>query len=273
LTEFVCHSLQTEDAMANNVEPSIESQSTALIRVRSYLEILVLVLIAAVLATVLVQIGRGRWLAAPAVRAASATAPAARPELALPAEPLPLDGAELQGSPTADIVLIEYSDFQCPYCGRFARETLPELERAFVKTGKLQFAFHEFPLDSIHKFALPAAEAMACAGEQGQFWKMHDLTFADQAHLDAAAIEVRAVAAGLDHARFDACLRGPVAERVRADAKTGEALGVTGTPTFFVGRRQADGRVKVFKRLSGALPVAEFRAAIDAVAAPAAKTK
>ena len=208
-----------------------------------------------------------------AARSSARTARAAKPSDAmLPADPIVLDGAQLQGSRTARVAVVEYSDFQCPYCGKFARETLPEVERAFVKPGKVLFAFRQFPLESIHPFALNAAETTECAGRQGRFWQMHDLTFADQGHLDEITLHERARAAGLNADLLDQCLQSSAADVVRADAKTGTALAVSATPTFFLGTLEADGRVRVIKRLSGALPTAQFSAALNALLAAAATT-
>jgi protein-disulfide isomerase len=232
-------------------------------RLRARLEILALVMVVAVCGAMLVAIVRGSGPARPVSPPPRTTKTAPPPAAPLPAEPISLDGAQLQGSRTASVAVIEYSDFQCPYCGRFARETLPALEKAYVQPGTVLFAFREFPLESIHPFALEAATAAECAGEQGQFWKMHDLNFADQAHLDAAALHAKAKTEGLNQEQFDRCLKGAAADKVHADEKSGETLAISGTPTFLLGRVQPDGRVKVVTRLSGALPIAQFRAALD----------
>jgi protein-disulfide isomerase len=223
----------------------------------------------AVGALMLLQLTRGS--SAPVLSARSDThSPKRPPEAVLPAEPLSLEGAQFRGNLTAKVVLLEYSDFQCPYCGRFARETLPDLQRQYVDTGRVLLAFREDPLEQLHPFALAAAEAAECAGRQGQFWKMHDLTFADQKHLDQATLHTHARAVGLDVAQFDTCLTetGPAA--VRADAKSAADLTVSGTPTFFLGLRQSDGKIKVLKRFSGALPLTQFSAELDATLEPAA---
>jgi protein-disulfide isomerase len=233
-----------------------------LARLRALLETAALLMIVAVCLAMLVAISRTSWSVPPLPPQARA-ARAPRPEPPPPSELITLDGAQLQGSRAAKIAVIEYSDFQCPYCGRFARETLPALEQTYVQPGKVLFAFREFPLESVHPFALGAATAAECAGEQGQFWKMHDLNFADQAHLDEAALQARGKAEGLNAERFDRCLKGGAADKVHADEKAGTALAISGTPTFFLGRLQPDGRVKVVKRLSGALPLADFSAALD----------
>jgi protein-disulfide isomerase len=176
-----------------------------------------------------------------------------------------LDGAHFKGNSRATVVLLEYSDFQCPYCGRFARDTLPDFERKYVDTGKVLFALRQLPLETIHQFALRAAEFAECAGLQGQFWKMHDLAFADQAHLDVVSLRNRAREAGLDDDALDRCSVGAAGLSVRADMQSAEGLRVTGTPTFFIGIRQPDGRLNVVKRLSGAVSAPVLDAALDKV--------
>ncbi len=189
------------------------------------------------------------------------TRPAAPP---LPTEPVSLEGAQLRGRADAQVAVIEFSDFQCPYCGAFARDTLPVLEQRYVDRGQVLLAFRHLPL-SMHPFAQKAAEAAECAGGQQQFWPMHDALFLDQRQLDVASLRARAKRLGLDAKAFTTCLAGARAAKVSADAALARKLGVTGTPTFFLGTRQADGRVKLAERLSGALPAADFSKAIDAL--------
>ena len=247
-----------------------QSANGALTTLRACLEVVALFMIVAVCGAMLIALVRGSRSGVPAPPSTGRAAVRRAPDPPLPTEPISLDGAHLQGSRAAKIAVVEYSDFQCPYCGRFARETLPDIERTYVEPGKVLYAFRQYPLESIHPFALKAAEAAECAGEQGQFWRMHDLNFADQTHLDEPKLRERAKTVGLNAEQFDRCLRGDVAERVHADARTGTAFAVTGTPTFFVGVPQGDGRIKVVKRLSGALSFAEFSAILDAMGGPGA---
>lgn len=189
--------------------------------------------------------------------------PARRPEPPLPSEPLSLDGATTLGNRTAKVAVIAFSEFQCPYCGVFARDTWPTLERSFVQSGKVLFAFRHLPLESIHPFAAQAAQAAECAGRQGKFWQMHDLLFKDQKRLDVPSLREHAKALGLAPSDFARCLDGEMTAKVQRDASTAKALGVSATPTFFIGSLQADGRVKVVQRLAGAQPLAQFTAALD----------
>jgi protein-disulfide isomerase len=231
-------------------------------RLRTLLELVSLVLTIAACGAILYVVIRDRQTPS---RPEIAGVPMPTADLPLPSELASLDGAQLEGNSTATIAVIEFSDFQCPYCGRFAVQTFPQFEKEFVQAGKVLFAFRQFPLESIHPFALSAAKATECAGEQGQFWKMHMLTFADQAHLDDAALHNHAVKAAVNVEQFEKCLRGDVEDRIRADEQAGKRMLVSGTPTFFLGTVQVNGRVKVLKRLSGAVPFGQFKSAIEAV--------
>ena len=197
--------------------------------------------------------------------ASAAAAPPRRPEAPLPVEPISLAGAELEGSPTAIIGLVMYSDFQCPYCGRFARETLPAIQEQYVRTGKVLLAFRQFPLAN-HGFAQKAAEAAKCAGQQGKFWPFHDRLFVNQQALDVASLKDYASTVELEPNQFATCLDGQMEASVRTDNDGGELLGVTGTPTFVAGPMLPDGRLKVRERFSGAQPLIEFQRILNRLA-------
>lgn len=232
-------------------------------RVRAPAEIAILTTIVVIGAVILYFYVRGEWPGSQALEQVSPSSGTANAQD--PVFPVSLEGAELLGSHRAKVVIIEYADFQCPYCGRFAKATLPDLRRSYVDTGKVLFAFRQFPLEEIHKSALGAAEAAECAGRQGAFWKMHDLNFANQDTLQEAVLVARAQSLGIDVAAFDRCLHGPALDVIRADLKTGESLRVTGTPTFFVGTLELDERVKVFARLVGAVSLTEFQKVLDLI--------
>lgn len=203
-----------------------------------------------------------------AVPVARAAARAARPAPPLPMEPISLAGAQTSGSATAKVALVVYSDFQCPFCGKFARESLPTLEKEYVQTGKVLLAFRQFPLP-IHPFAEKAAEASLCAGRQGKFWAFHDDLFANQQPLDTDSLRGRAQHLGLQPGQFSACLEGETTAAVQADRAGGGPLGVVGTPTFLAGRISSDGRLKVSERFSGAQPLAQFKSVLDRLVATA----
>ena len=224
-------------------------------RWQSILETCALVVIAAAVA-------RNAFVRAAPEPVARPGALAARPAVPIPRDPVSLSGAQVSGSRGAKVAMIVYSDFQCPFCGKFARETLPAVERQYVDSGKLLLAFRQYPLP-IHNFAEKAAEASLCAAKQGKFWQFHDDLFANQQSLDPNALTERAVRLGLDSSAFKTCLSGEAAPLVQADVKGGTPLGVSGTPTFLVGRLQKDGSVKVEERFSGAQPLSQFQGVLD----------
>jgi protein-disulfide isomerase len=181
----------------------------------------------------------------------------------LPANPISLEGAVLMGSTNAKLVVIEYSDVQCPYCGAFVRETLPAFDREFVKTGKVLLAFRNFPLEQLHPFAKSAALAIECAGQQNKAWLMHDKLFANPKALNNDTIAAGALAVGIAGKPFSSCMGSAQASaRVSEDVASGRELGVTGTPTFFVGSKLPDGSVKLLERFVGAVPISQWQASL-----------
>jgi len=168
------------------------------------------------------------------------------------------------GRADAPVVMIEYSDFQCPYCAKFAATAWPTIKSQLIEPGKMQFAFRHLPIES-HQQALPAAAAAECAADQGdpdRFWSMHDLLFGSQRSLAAETIRAHAQSLGLALPRFDACVAGTVNSKVRADAVQARRLGVAGTPTFLIGVRISASSVEVKQRISGAQPAEAFITAV-----------
>lgn len=145
------------------------------------------------------------------------------------------DDDEVRGSPDAPVTIIEFSDFQCPFCERFFSQTYPSLVKNYIDTGKVRFIYRDFPLN-FHPNAQKAAEAAECAGEQGKFWEMHDRIFNNQGAITVPDLKTYAKdIAGLDTSKFNECLdSGLMAPEVQKDLKDGSSAGVTGTPTFFV---------------------------------------
>jgi protein-disulfide isomerase len=144
-----------------------------------------------------------------------------------------------QGPADARLTLVEYGDYQCPFCGA-AYPVVKRLQRSFDR--ELRFIFRNFPLTEAHPFALIAAEAAEAAALQGKFWEMHDLLFENQAQLEPAAIPVWARELGLDLEKFGTSIRqGEVARRIKDDRRSGIASGVNGTPCFFINGARFDG--------------------------------
>ena len=159
-------------------------------------------------------------------------------------------GRPARGSASAPITLIEFSDFQCPFCLR----AHPTVEQVLAHYGdKIRFVYRHYPLPN-HPQARPAAEAAVCAQDQGKFWEYHDRLFANPTKLSAADLKAHAATLGLDTARFNGCVdtRAHQAD-VAADVNAGNALGVSGTPAFFINGRMLD----------GAQPYDAFAAIID----------
>jgi protein-disulfide isomerase len=169
-----------------------------------------------------------------------------------------IDGTFTKGNKNASIVLIEFGDFQCPFCARYAQETFGELERAFVARGTVQYAFRNFPLESLHSAALPAARAAECAGRQGRFWEMRALLYAKQTELDKQIWLSEAAELGLVIDQFQTCLLSELDPKIRADLEEGRRLGVASTPTFLIGQKSADGTVRLLSMIRGARPYAVF---------------
>jgi protein-disulfide isomerase len=172
-------------------------------------------------------------------------------------------GNLIMGKKDAPVTMIEFSDYQCPFCRRFFETTLPTLKKEYIETGKVRYVFRDFPLDQIHPYARKAAEAAHCAGDQGKYWEMHDLLFQNQQALQAESLKMHARSLNLNGTAFDSCLdRGKYATEVQKDLDDGVAVGVRGTPTFFVGKTRSDGTIQG-TLLSGALPAPVFRQAIE----------
>lgn len=173
-----------------------------------------------------------------------------------------------KGDPNARLTLVEFSDYECPFCGRHARDTMPLIEQAYVKPGTLRYVFRDFPLAS-HRRAARAAEAARCAGEQGKYWEMHDRLFADQDGFGDDDLARRADSLGLRVAVFQQCLAaGRQASRVARDRLDGQRLGIRGTPTFLIGYTEpGGGSVRVVKVIVGAEVYSAFRDAIESVLA------
>jgi protein-disulfide isomerase len=158
--------------------------------------------------------------------------------------------ARRAGHPT--IALVEFSDYECPFCGQYARSTLPRIVKGFVDPGKLIYVFRNFPLASIHKTAQKAAEAAECAGAQGRFWDMHDWLFSNQDRLAVSNFVAHAGALRLDVESFERCLAGSMTSQIARDVADAKQLGLRSTPSFLVGRLQSNGSIRNATLIRGA---------------------
>jgi len=190
--------------------------------------------------------------------AACATSPPSTTSAATPPAEFNVLGRE-----DAPVSIIEFTDLQCPYCARFATQTFPELRRNYIDKGKVRFASRDLPLP-FHAFALPAAVAARCAGEQGRFWEFREALFTGQSRLGTAPYDELARHFGMDVGRFDSCRRdGRQEANVRADLALAQSQGIRSTPSFVIGRLvngSFEGEI-----ISGARPYEEFAARIDAL--------
>jgi len=187
----------------------------------------------------------------------------APPAAAAPEAParLKLDARELAlGRSDAPLTLVEFTDYQCPFCRRFQAETFPLIKKNYIDTGKVRFIVRDLPLE-FHSSARPAAEAAHCAAEQGKFWEMHAALLGGADPLANGGIDQRAKAVGLDLGRLHECMRGARYEAaIAANAAAADALGINGTPAFVLGRVH-DGLL-IGELGSGAQPYVAFDAAI-----------
>src|SRR3989344_4940012 len=172
-----------------------------------------------------------------------------------------VDDDAVLGDPNAPVTLIEFSDFQCPFCRKFYKETLPQIKKDYILTGKAKLVYRDFPLVQIHPGATPAAEGAECAQDQGKFWEMHDAIFDEHEKQGSGTVQftvddVKKWAAniGLDTSKFNQCLdSGKYKQEVEKDLADGSAAGVNGTPATFI-----NGRL-----VSGAQPFSAFKVIID----------
>jgi len=172
-----------------------------------------------------------------------------------------IDDDAVLGDVNAPVTIIEFSDYQCPFCKDFWDETLPSIIGEYVSTGKVKFVYRDFPLSS-HPLALPFAEAAECAGDQDKYWDMHDMIFGEQVKLadglldsiDVTDLSVWAGDLEMDVDEFETCMEDrKYLEEIQKDFSDGTAAGVTGTPSFFINGEM----------IRGALPFEAFKTVIE----------
>ena len=176
------------------------------------------------------------------------------------------DNDPIIGNSNAPITIIEFSDFQCPFCAKFHIQTLPKIMDEYIKEGKVKLVFRDFPIQSIHSNALLASVAAECANEQGKFKEMHDKLFENQnewnnKNTDNVIILFNQYSSemGIEKEEFDSCLKNEkYIKEIQKDLDDGRAYGVTGTPGFFIGNDKIG-----FIELKGAHPFENFKNIID----------
>jgi len=175
-----------------------------------------------------------------------------------------IDGAYTMGSKDAPITMVEFTDFQCPFCQQFHVRTFAELKKNYIDTGKVRFVSRDLPLD-FHPNAMQAAEAGRCAGEQDQFWAMRDRMNANPDKLDMANLVATAQDLKLNVAKFRSCVESAkYKDAIRRDSQTAEKIGANGTPSFVLGRSTPEGVDG--ELIVGAMPYEVFDQKIKALA-------
>lgn len=171
-----------------------------------------------------------------------------------------IDDDPMLGNKRAKVTIVEFSDYQCPFCRSFFEQAYPQIKKEYIDTGKVRLVYRDYPL-SFHAMAAPSAQAAECADDQGKYWEMHDKIFAEQVKLGQGTVQYTnddlkkwAVQIGLNSGTFNQCFdSGKYKAEVEKDLADGSAAGVTGTPSFFI-----NGRLLV-----GAQPFSAFKALID----------
>ncbi len=171
---------------------------------------------------------------------------------------IPIDNAPSLGAANAPVTIVEFSDFQCPFCESFFNQTLPQIQKEYIDTGKARIVYKNLPITNIHPYAEKAAEAAECAEEQGKFWEYHDLLFQNQkAWVSGNATTLfkeYASTLKLNTTGFNSCLdANKYSSEISKDLQDGRNAGVSGTPTFFINGI----------RVVGAQPYTVFKDTID----------
>jgi len=179
----------------------------------------------------------------------------------------------VKGNPRARVAIVEFSDFQCSYCLGYVTQTFPQIDKDYVRNGKVKYFFRNLPLTDVHPNAFRAAEAASCAGEQGKFWPAHDRFFANQNLLNPNDWPQHAQALGLDTATFNKCLMsGKYDEAIDNDIEDAKKLGINGTPAFLIGVVTPNGqRLNVRKVMLGAETYDSFKQTLDDLLSPRTK--
>lgn len=173
----------------------------------------------------------------------------ARPEPAVPKDPVPLEGLWTLGRDDAQVGMILFADFECPACAHFVQTSLPRVEKDYVESGQIRLMFWDRPLPQ-HKHAIAAAVAAECAGRGGMFWSMHDLLYANQDDLENTSL--RALIRKVSSNNSEKCLDDTaIAQTVKSRADRAAKYDIRGTPTIFVGRIVAGAGLQVTSRWTG----------------------
>lgn len=171
--------------------------------------------------------------------------------------------AAFRGDPAASVVLLEFSDFECPFCARHFSNTYKRIVDKYVLTRKIKYVFRHLPLEEIHAKAFVAAEIAECSRRQGVFWDVHDQFFTRQRTLREGDLKGIAVSVGADAGRLDECLDASARDQVLRDVSDARNLGVVGTPLFFAGRAISNDMIQASYSINGARSFEVFQEVLD----------
>jgi len=175
---------------------------------------------------------------------------------------LSVEGEPQLGEDTAPITIVEYSDFECPYCQRFHQEVLPKLKTAYIETGLVRFIHKDLPLP-FHAQAQPAAAASRCAGEQGQYWSAYAALFDQQTCLECKGVVEIVASSGVNKKELKACMERPsTSTAINSNISEAQLHNIRATPTFVVGATLGNGKHRG-QVMEGALPWPQFKALIE----------
>ncbi len=179
-------------------------------------------------------------------------------------------GEPFRGSAAARVAILEYSDFDCTFCAKYAKDIYPLIDHAYIQAGLVKYFFRDLPGPE-HPNAMFKARVGRCAGEQEKFWEAHDRLFQDQRPFDGPGLLAFSEALGLDQARFDTCITSDrYLEAIRRSAAGAERLRINGTPAFLIGALSEDGSVlRASKVFLGAESFQAFRTVLDDLLKPA----
>lgn len=171
-------------------------------------------------------------------------------------------GVAFKGNPDAKVAIVEFMDYECPFCGQLFSTTFPDIQKNYIDTGKVKYYVKDFPLTQIHPNAQKSAEASHCARDQGKYWEYHDVLFNNQKALTDPDLRKYASDLGLNTATFNSCLdSGKYAQFVTDSLNEGTKYGVRGTPSSWIG--VIEGNKVKGTEVSGAQPFSSFQAEID----------
>ena len=187
---------------------------------------------------------------------------------ALPAS-IDLTGAPFKGSATSTIALVEYSDYECPYCIRHFTQVMPQIQDAYIATNQIRYMFRDFPIDELHPQSIRAHVAAHCAVEQGKFWEMHTRLFSKPGTHVPEELDARAKEIGLNPKAFSACIAADkYSAMIRQSTAFAISMGASGTPFFIVGKFDPKtNQLTPIKAIPGAYPFSQFQQTIDAALA------